>query len=609
MSQGSTLKSRVKKRLEHSQRLVLYLLAAVVGAVSGLVAVGFRYIIFLMGLLFILIPQTMGVLGWILIPVIGGIFVGFLTNRYSPESKGHGVPEVIEAYHLHGGSMRLRVPIIKTLASAISIGSGGSCGREGPIAQIGAGVGSSIASSLKLGQNGTKALVICGMSSGIAATFNAPLGGTLFGVEILAGGVLGFSIIPVILSSVVATSVVRVLLGSNVSFHSPEFLLVTYPELVLYLILGLLIGVLSVLWIRGYYVIEGAFEKIRTTPYVLPAIGGIMTGLLAFLAIWVADATSYSGVYSATDLRYPPIMAMEYPFVDAVLVGEVSIVALLVFGVLKLFTTSFTLGSGGSGGVFAPTLFMGAAFGGAFGLLAEAWFPWAVFDPMAYALVGMAALFAGSGRAPITCIVIIMEMTLDYSMILPLMIAVSISYFVSQGIEEDSIYTLKLSRRGAKIGKGFYIGALKAVTISEIMTKSPTTLSPDMTVDQVYDIMMTTTHTKFPVIDENGIALGCLVVEDIKKQRREDGTPYLVRDLMRRSFLRLDPDCTVDSVLHTMIERDEGHAVVTNCDNHCVMIGFVTKTDVLRAYEIAILNLRKNGTEIEEIPILEDIGP
>jgi CIC family chloride channel protein len=609
VSTTSTLMSRVKKRLEHSQRLVLYLLAAVVGAVSGLVAVGFRYLIFLMGLFFILVPQTMGVLGWVLIPVIGGIFVGFLTNRYSPESKGHGVPEVIEAYHLHGGSMRLRVPMIKTIASAISIGSGGSCGREGPIAQIGAGVGSSIAASLKLGQNGTKALVICGMSSGIAATFNAPLGGTLFGVEILAGGVLGFSIIPVILSSVVATSVVRVLLGSNVSFHSPEFLLVTYPELLLYLVLGLIIGVLSVVWIRGYYVIEGAFEKMRTTPYALPAIGGVMTGVLGFLAIWVADATSYSGVYSPTDLHYPPIMAMEYPFVDAVLVGEVSIAALLVFGVLKLFTTSFTLGSGGSGGVFAPTLFMGAAFGGAFGLVAATLFPWAVFDPMAYALVGMAALFAGSGRAPVTCIVIIMEMTLDYTMILPLMIAVSISYFVSQGIEEDSIYTLKLSRRGVKIGKGFYIGALKAVTISEIMTESPTILTPDMTVDQVYDVMMTTTHTKFPVIDKNGITLGCLVVEDIKKQRKEDGTPYLVRNLMRRSFLRLDPDCSVDSVLHAMMERDEGHAVVTNCDNHCVMIGFVTKTDVLRAYEIAILNLRKNGTEIEEIPLLEDIGP
>ncbi|MFW9919132.1 MAG: chloride channel protein [Candidatus Thorarchaeota archaeon] len=608
MNQSCSIITRAKHRLTGNQRLLSYLLGAAVGVVSGLVAVGFRYLIFGMGLMFVIIPQILGVWGWILIPAIGGILVGAITVRYAPEAKGHGVPEVIEAYHLHSGEMRLRVPLLKALASSICIGSGGSCGREGPIAQIGAGVGSSMASVLKLGKTGTKTLVICGMSSGIAATFNAPLGGTLFGIEVVAGGVLGYSIIPVILSSVVATAVVGILLGPSISFHAPQFVLATYPELVLYLILGILLGLLSVIWMRGFYLIEDQFEKIRTSPYALPVLGGLMTGILAFLALWVENISSYSGVYDSTDLFYPAIMGVGYPFIDAALIGQASLLALLVFGVLKIFATSFTLGSGGSGGVFAPTLFIGAALGGAFGQVFNIVFPGSVPNPMAYVLVGMAALFAGTGRAPITCIVIIMEMTLDYAMILPLMIAVSTAFFVSSSIEEDSIYTLKLSRRGTQLGKGFYIGALKAVKISEIMTKSPTILSPTMTVSEVYDIMTESTHTKFPVVDESGHALGCLVVEDIKKQRKEDGTLLLVKDLMNTSFLKLDPECSVDSVLHAMMERDEGHAVVVDPQDPSLMVGFVSKTDVLRAYEVAILNLRKEGNEIEEIEILEELG-
>ena len=184
----------------------MYTLAAVIGLVAGLTAVAFRYLIYGIGFVFTLIPSNVGLLGWILIPALGGIIVAFIVTRYAPEAKGHGVPEIMEAYHLKKGHIRARIPLLKSLASAICIGSGGSCGREGPIAQIGGGAGSAIASYLKLNARMTRTLVICGVSSGIAATFNAPLGGTLFGVEVIAGGIIGFPIIPVILSSVVATA-------------------------------------------------------------------------------------------------------------------------------------------------------------------------------------------------------------------------------------------------------------------------------------------------------------------------------------------------------------------------------------------------------------------
>lgn len=238
------------------QRIRLYALGAIVGVVSGLTAVLFRWLILGIGVLFVMLPSLLGAYGWILAPAVGGLCVGFIVQKYAPEAKGHGVPEIIEAYALRGGKIRMRVPLLKSLASAICIGSGGSCGREGPIAQIGGGVGSSIASFLKLNKRMTKTLVVCGVSSGIAATFNAPLGGTLFGIEVIAGGIAGFSIIPVILSSVIATAVADFVLGAQPSFQAPMFMLGNYFELGLYLLLGLILGVVSVIWTRGFYAIE-----------------------------------------------------------------------------------------------------------------------------------------------------------------------------------------------------------------------------------------------------------------------------------------------------------------------------------------------------------------
>jgi CIC family chloride channel protein len=229
------------------RQVILYGSGALIGVVSGLAAIIFRFLILNFSILFLIIPETVGILGWIIIPVIGGLIVAFIVVRYAPEAKGHGVPEVIEAYGLREGRIRFRVPLLKSLASAICIGSGGSCGREGPIAQIGAGAGSVVATALKFDKRERRTLVVCGLSSGIAATFNAPLGGTLFGIEVLAGGVIGFSILPVILASVVATAISEVVLGASVSFQAPLFTMGHPIELLFYIALGLVFGVLSVI--------------------------------------------------------------------------------------------------------------------------------------------------------------------------------------------------------------------------------------------------------------------------------------------------------------------------------------------------------------------------
>jgi CIC family chloride channel protein len=596
-----------------SRQVKIFTFGAVIGVVSGFTAILFRLLILSLSLVFVILPNLMGAVGWILAPVLGGLAVAFIVVRYAPEAKGHGVPEVIESYVLKDGKMRLRVPLLKSLASAICIGSGGSCGREGPIAQIGAGAGSAIAKYFHLEKNDTKTLLVCGLASGIAATFNAPLGGALFGIEVLAGGIVGFSILPVILSSVVATAVANFLAGASISFQSPQFGLGTPIELVLYLALGIILGLISVVWTRGLYFLEDVFDKIRLSKYSIPAIGGALVGVVALITIFLEMSFGYVGAFKEASLLgvgepyYPSIMGVGYAFIDAVLRGDVAllgtmtaILVLVSFAILKIVSTSLTLGSGGSGGVFAPTLFMGAGFGGALGIVFAAVLPFSIPQPMAFALVGMAALFAGSGRAPITCIVIIMEMTDDYHIILPLMIAVAASYLVSSLIEDESIYTMKLARRGVHVRRGTHISALKEILVTEIMTKEPTILTPEMTPAEVFNIIDMTHHTKFPVVEDDKV-VGILIAEDLFQERKDPMRENKVRDLMNTDFLHLSPTCKMDSVLHAMMDRDEGHAVVADPEQPDHMLGYVTKADVLKAYDIAIIRLQKAGIDIEDI--------
>ncbi len=589
------------------QQITLYTLGAIIGVISGVTSILFKLLILHMSRVFVIIPQVLGIFGWVVLPSIGGLLVAIIVLKYAPEARGHGVPEAMEAYGLRGGNIRFRVPILKSIGSAISISTGGSCGREGPIAQIGAGVGSMVGTLLNLDKRAKRTLLVCGLSAGIAATFNAPLGGTLFGIEVLAGGVIGFSILPVILASVIATAISSYVLGPAASFQTPIFNPGHPLELIFYLGLGTILGVTSVVWMRGFYVIEDLLEKLRTSKYLLPAIGGLLTGLLGLGTIYLESIFAYSGEFAPDQPYYPAIMGVEYAFVDAVLMNKVAIGALFFFGLLKILATSFTLGSGGSGGVFAPTLFMGAGFGGAFGLVCSMIVPGGILQPMAFALVGMAALFAGTGRAPITCIVMIMEMTADYSLILPLMIAVSASYLVSSLIEPESIYTMKLARRGVHLRSGAHIDVLQTIRVGEIMTTDPTVLTTEMTVSDVFSVIDRTQHTKFPVIDDDNIVLGILIAEDLFKKPEEEVREYRVRDLMNPDFLHLSPDSTVDSALQAMIKRGEGHAVIVDPSKPRRMVGYITKADVLKAHEIAAIRLQKAGVDVEDIGVEEAV--
>lgn len=420
-------------------------LCLAVGVGAGLGAIGFRYLIEGFTWLFAghSDPSALGhfsnphlaFLGpfvVLVVPVLGGLLYGPLVYRFAPEARGHGVPEVMLAVHSNEGRIRGRVPIVKSLASAICIGAGGSVGREGPIVQIGSAIGSALGQARNLAAEDTRLLVACGAAGGIGATFNAPIAGVFFALELILRrwDTRAFGL--VILAGVVATAVGRVAFGAEAFLALPPFQLVSDWEYGLYALLGVLGAVVGVAFIRVLYGMEDLADRIWRGPaWLRPAVGGVLLGLVL--------------------LVLPQMYGVGYPVLEGAIGGQYVFGALIAFLLGKILATSLTMAIGGSGGVFAPSLFIGAMLGSAYGVGAHDLLPGATASAGAYGLVGMAAVFAAAGRAPITAVLIVFELTGDYAIILPLMLAVVVATGLSHLLSADSIYTLKLRRRGIDI--------------------------------------------------------------------------------------------------------------------------------------------------------------
>ena len=560
--------------------ILLDLLGGIAGIVGGLGAVFFRMMISLNQKLFFetILPAISLDLGGvnpalILLPALGGLIIGPLIMRFAPETKGHGVPEVMEAVALRGGRIRKRVALLKVLVSSITIGSGGSAGREGPIAQIGATIGSILGQIFKLDPGDVKLLVVCGLSAGIAGTFNAPLGGALFGMEVLYRGIHLFNAMPVILASVLGATVASVFLGSSPAFKVVSATTWTPPELLLYILLGGFFGLLSVLWVRIFYGIEDLFEKVSTPSSLKPALGGLLVGVIGMF---------FPGY---------GVMGVGYEGVNMVLAGELALATLLILGAAKLLATAFTIGSGGSGGVFAPSLYIGSMFGGALGTIFHTLFPSLATDPSTYALAGTAALFAGAAQAPINVIIMIPEMSGDFALIPPIMTSSVTSFFVAWlYLRGSSIYTLKLERRGIKIrmGRSF---ALDSIKVGEIMNRDVITVSPDMPVRALELMFEEHHHTGYPVV-EDGKLVGIVTLSDVQKVQPWERGDTKVADIASRELVVAYPDESVHEALDKMVEKDVGRLPVVERGDPSRIIGIISKHDILRAFEIAAERLR-----------------
>ncbi len=430
-------------------------------------------------------------------PAIGGLIVGPVVTYLVKEARGHGVPEVMEAVALRGGAIRFRVVPLKALLSAICIGSGGSAGREGPIVQIGAAFGSAVGTFFKMPREKVETLLGAGAAAGIAGTFNAPLAGVIFSVEVLLRKVKLESFSPIVVAAVVGTAVANTWFGrTDPIFDIPVHELVTYWELFFYVGLGLVGAFVALLYGNSLYAMEHLFEKFPVPTALKAAIGGLLLGVLA--------------------LVIPQIHATGYPVMESALHSLLPLQLVFLLMLAKILATCLTLGSGGSGGIFAPGLFIGAMMGSTYGLLVHGAFPGITAGASAYAMVGMGTVFAGATHAPLTAIIILFEMTRDPKILLPMMFACIVSSVVASRIQKRNIYTTKLLNRGVDIDVVESQHALASLNVREAMNTHFVSLNEHTSVVESEDVFRRASSDILPVVHESsGRLQGLLEYRDV----------------------------------------------------------------------------------------------
>lgn len=579
-------------KFQPSETTVLIGTAIVVGIGTGFGAVGFIALIGLIQNFFFVqgeqILPFMGPAIIVIIPLIGGLLAGPIISYFASEAKGHGVPEVMQAIALRGGRIRPRVVIAKIIASSLCIGSGGSAGREGPIVQVGAALGSSLGQWLRMSDTRIRNLVACGAAAGIAATFNAPIAGVIFAMEIILGELHLGDLGNVVISAVTASTIARIFLGDQPAFAiTLDYGMQAPWEIFLYVILGALAALVAIGFTRVLYWFEDKFDAWSFPETFKPAVGGLLLGIMAFVfGLFVVNGPAV-GSHSGANIPY--VFGAGFGVIEGALLGDFPFWLLLVLVLLKPLATSFSLGSGGSGGVFAPGLFTGAVLGGAMGQLFEYIFPGAGIHSGAFAIAGMAAVFAGAARAPFTAILIVFEMTDDYHMIVPLMATVVTSLVVAERLMKESIYTLKLARRGIRLKRGRDVDVMESVLIDEIMLKEPITVAKNTPITVLAENFIETGRHGFPVLDEQDKLYGVVSLEDYRNAVSNDGENtgnLTVGDIATRDIITVYPDQTVGTALRSMAPRDISRLPVVSRENPSKLLGMVRRNDIVRAYEV-----------------------
>ncbi len=585
MSGGTPTPSRLRLPTSGSIRIGVWMagpsgllaLALLVGIGAGVGAVAFRYLI--VGFTYLFTgyesygaaghqanPHLPGLGIWFvaLVPVVGGLLYGPVVERFAREARGHGVPEVMFAVSRRGGRIRPVVALVKSLASALCIGSGGSVGREGPIVQIGSALGSSIGQLTRSPEARMRLLVACGAAGGISATFNAPIAGVFFALEVILRDFETRSFGAVVVASVTADVIGRAAFGSEAFLQLPRLGVGPVSGYPLYLVLGLLAAVVGVAFIRFLYGMEDRVDRLwRFSEAWRPAAGGLLLGLL-LLALPQMYGVGYNVLEGAIDGRYALL------FLLALLAG-------------KILATSLTLSIGGSGGVFAPSLFMGAMLGSAYGLAIHATVPEIAGPTGAYGLIGMGAVFAAAARAPMTAILIIFELTGDYRIMLPLMLAVVIATAIATRLSPDSIYTLKLARRGIDLLRRRPATPMEALTVAEAMQPTPEPARIDSPLREILERLSGSNEPNLPVVDLEGRFVGVLPQDELEQAIREGADGAEAGDLARQ-LPTLRTNESLAEAAGTLVQADSpGLAVLDETGER--VVGWLSHRDILRVYD------------------------
>ncbi len=555
----------------------MLLAALAVGILGGLGACGFRWLI-----------HAIERIGWgtwsndvanitsqpvwllFLVPAVGGLIVGPLVHFFAREAKGHGVPEVMEAVALRSGQIRPRLVIVKSIASALSIGCGGSVGREGPIVQIGSALGSTIGQLLKVSGGRLRTLVGCGAAAGIAATFNAPVAGAIFAVEVILAdfGVGSFS--PIVISSVIATVVARHFLGDVPAFDVPSYGMDSPAELPVYFALGIAAALVATFFVRLLYKLEDLADELPGPAWIWTPIGGLLLGAIA--------------------LKFPHVLGVGYDTIESALHGDALLGLLAALVLVKILATCVTIASGFSGGVFAPSLFIGAACGGTVGLLAHRLFPDVCVSPGAYALVGMGAVVAGTTRAPITAILVIFELTGDYELILPLMASCIISTLLCEKLGRESIYTLKLIRRGVDLQKGRELNVLRSLQVRREMSAAAETVPPNATFGSLLVKVNERPSTYYYVVADDGTLAGVVSLAELTEHIPD--APVLQNLLVASEVARADvPAVSIDADLDEVTKLFDARSreELPVLDERGRFAGVIGRRQIVEAYNRELL--------------------
>jgi len=583
--------------------LQVSLLAILTGAVAGLGAVLFRGLIAVFHNLFFLGKLSVfyntlehtaaGPWGaWIiLVPVLGGLMVTFLVKNFAPEAKGHGVPEVIEAIHYKRGVIRPVVSFIKALASAISIGSGAAVGREGPIIQIGSAFGSTVAQLTRVPAYQRLALIGCGAGGGIAATFNTPIGGLLFAVELILPEISARTLIPVALATGTASFVGRLAFGDTPAFAIPEGVIrqvadITPESAVAYLCFGLILGVVSLIYTKSIYGFEDYFDALPINDYLRHSLGMLLSGIMMYLLL------RYAGHYY--------IQGVGYATIQEILSNQLTIPALLlILAVVKLAATALALGSGASGGIFSPSLFIGAALGAVFANMVNHFLPGTPLNAPATAMIGMAGVVAGATGAVITAMVMIFEMTRDYNVVIPLMLVAPMAYGVRRALMHDNIYSLKLTRRGRTLPDAHQTNLYLMYTLRDVL-EIPTVRRPVDDPTPVHRFLAGTRQVPHVLaVSEDGHLAGVLTQDVLTNIDPRQHLSQAIADHATMDVLLLRAD---EILLDTFVRmRDTQHDVALVTETGTLagaedIVGVLTWAQIAHTSNLPLsLRQRRNG--------------
>jgi CIC family chloride channel protein len=607
------LKSRTTRITSAGKWIFYYVL---IGLIAGLGSIAFHYLCQLGSHVFmdqmagyrppipageghLFAPSQTPLNRWMLffLPALGGIISGWLVYTFAPEAEGHGTDAAIDSYHNKGGFVRGRIPFIKTIASAVTITSGGSGGREGPIAQIGAGFGSYLATRLKLSDRDRRIMLAAGIGAGVGSIFRAPLAGALFAAEVLYRNpeFEAEVIIPAGISSVVAYCVFCLVCGWGSLFESQDFAFQNPLELGPYIVLAFILVGGGILYIKSFYGVHRIAKALKIPNHIKPAIGGLCTGAIGFFL--------------------PQALSFGYGFAQMALNNEIPTLLLLGLAFGKIMTTSFSIGSGGSGGVFGPSIVIGGAFGGAVGRIFHAIIPGIVTEPGAFVVVGMAGFFAAVSNTPISTIIFVSEMTNSYHLLLPSLLVCSLVYLLSR---KWTIYVQQVpSRLDSSAHRGdFFVDVLGTIRVKELLhqVRKVKLVPEDMPLFAFRKMFSSTDQHYFPVVNKKNILTGIFSINDIREIifDQEIGDLVVMKDIANPDIIVTTPSEDLNEVLKKFTIRNLHRLPVVKDEDHTILLGMLDRMEVIQHYNMKVEEIKSSHQKIDiesdrEISLLKNI--